>query len=210
MRDPLRVSSLDGTLVRLVQLSPAHVDDLAAAGAEDRSSYGFTTVPNGVAETPSYVAALVDEHARGEAVPFAQVSVATGRAVGCTRFMTVRCRPGERSPYAVEIGGTWLAASAQRTGINAEAKLLLLRHAFEVWRVGRVDLKTDARNERSRAAIQGIGAVPEGVLRNWQPSLVPGEEHELRDSALFSIVDADWPAVEQHLEAILARHAARG
>jgi RimJ/RimL family protein N-acetyltransferase len=124
--------------------------------------------------------------------------------------MTVRCRPGERSPYAVEIGGTWLAASAQRTGINAEAKLLLLRHAFEVWRVGRVDLKTDARNERSRAAIQGIGAVPEGVLRNWQPSLVPGEEHELRDSALFSIVDADWPAVEQHLEAILARHAARG
>jgi RimJ/RimL family protein N-acetyltransferase len=205
MSDPLSIASLDGTLVRLEQLTMSHVDDLASAGAEDRSSYGFTAVPHGLEETRAYAAALIDERSHGASVPFAQVSAEAGKAVGCTRFMTLRCRPGEPTPYAVEIGGTWLAASAQRTGINAEAKLLLLRHAFDVWGVGRVDLKTDARNLRSRAAIEGIGAIFEGVLRHWQPSLVPGEEESLRDSALFSIVDDDWPAVRCGLEEHLAR-----
>jgi len=207
---PPSIPPLDGALVHLEQLAQSHVDDLAAASAEDRSSYGFTTVPHGVEETRSYVATLVSERGRGEVLPFAQVSTATGRAVGCTRFMTLRTRPGEASPYAVEIGGTWLAASAQRTGINAEAKLLLLRHAFEVWRVGRVDLKTDARNARSRAAIHGIGAVFEGVLRSWQPSLVPGEESRLRDTTIFSITEDDWPAVRESLRAVLARRDATG
>jgi RimJ/RimL family protein N-acetyltransferase len=108
-------------------------------------------------------------------------------------------------PYAVEIGGTWLAASAQGTGINVDAKLLLLTHAFEHWQVGRVDLKTDARNERSRNAIARIGATFEGVLRSWQPSLVAGEEGRLRDTAMFSIVAGEWPAVRARLDQRLAR-----
>jgi RimJ/RimL family protein N-acetyltransferase len=105
----------------------------------------------------------------------------------------------------VEIGGTFLAASAQRTGINTEAKLLLLEHAFDVLGVGRVDLKTDARNDRSRNAMLRIGATFEGVLRNWQPSLVPGEEGLLRDSALYSITDREWPEVREHLASLTAR-----
>ena len=110
--------------------------------------------------------------------------------------------------FAVEIGWTWLAASAQRTGINAEAKLLLLTHAFETLRVARVDLKTDARNQRSRQAIARLGARFEGVLRSWSPSHVPGEEGRLRDSAMFSVTAAEWPDVKAHLAARVARRAA--
>ena len=111
----------------------------------------------------------------------------------------MRSRSTADPPYAVEIGGTWLAASAQRTGINIEAKLLLLTHAFDTWSVGRVDFKTDARNERSRGAIAALGATFEGILRNWQPSHAPGEEGRLRDSAMYSITAVEWPAVRSHL-----------
>jgi RimJ/RimL family protein N-acetyltransferase len=111
---------------------------------------------------------------------------------GCTRFLELR-------PHAVEIGGTWLSASAQRTGINIEAKLLLLTYAFEERGVGRVELKTDARNDRSRAAIAAIGASFEGVLRNYQPSHATGEDGKLRDTAMYSIVDTEWPGVRARL-----------
>jgi RimJ/RimL family protein N-acetyltransferase len=120
-----------------------------------------------------------------------------------TRYMSIRRREGEEIPYAVEIGGTWLCASAQRTGINTEAKLILLAHAFEVWGVGRVDFKTDARNERSRRAIERLGATFEGVLRHWQPSLVSGEETQLRNSAMYSILDTEWPRVSADLRSRL-------
>jgi RimJ/RimL family protein N-acetyltransferase len=99
----------------------------------------------------------------------------------------------------VEIGWTWLAASAQGTGINTDAKLLLLRHAFETLGVARVDLKTDARNHRSRRAIEGLGATFEGVLRRWSPSWTPGEEGRLRDSAMYSFIDVEWPDREDRL-----------
>jgi RimJ/RimL family protein N-acetyltransferase len=98
-----------------------------------------------------------------------------------------------------------LAGPAQRTGINAEAKLLLFTHAFESWGVGRLDIKTDARNERSRQAILGVGARFEGVLRGWQPSQVTGEDDRLRDSAMYSIVAAEWPEVRRRLHARLAQ-----
>lgn len=107
---------------------------------------------------------------------------------------------------AVEVGFTWLAGSAQGTGINTEATYLLFRHAFEAWDVARVDLKTDARNARSRAAIESVGARYEGVLRNWSPSWAPGENGRLRDSAIFSITGDEWPAVRHQLEQRLARH----
>ena len=129
--------------------------------------------------------------------------MADERVVGCTRFLTIRRRSRDSAPFAVEIGGTWLSASAQRTGVNVEAKLLLLAHAFDAWGVGRVDFKTDARNAPSRAAIAALGATFEGVLRNWQPSHVPGEEALLRDSAMYAVTDADWPAVRARLEARL-------
>jgi RimJ/RimL family protein N-acetyltransferase len=122
--------------------------------------------------------------------------------------MTIRRLDESSSPYAVEIGGTWLAGSTQRTGINTNAKLLLLDYAFTTFGVGRVDLKTDARNERSRAAISRIGASFEGVLRHWQPSLVAGEEGQLRDTAIYSILDVEWPDVRAGLRAAMERYVA--
>jgi RimJ/RimL family protein N-acetyltransferase len=189
--------------VRLEPLAAAHAGALAAAAAEDRASYGFTYVPDGLEATAAYLEELLAARAQGEEVPFAQIRRADGRPVGVTRYLTIRRRPGERLPYAVEIGGTWLAASAQRTGINTEAKLLLLEHAFERLGVARVDLKTDARNVRSRTAILALGARFEAELAKWQPSQVRGEEAVLRDTALYAILDSDWPAVRDALAARL-------
>ena len=193
-----------GRLVRLEPLSEKHVDGLATAATEDRSTYGFTTVPDGPESAARYVRDLAEARDRGETIPFAQIAISARRIVGVTRYLAVRLRDDGRSPYAVEIGGTWLAASAQGSGINTEAKLLLLSYAFDAWSVERVDLKTDARNERSRAAIAALGASFEGVLRKWQPSHAAGEETMLRDSAIFSIIDSEWPAVRSALEARLA------
>jgi RimJ/RimL family protein N-acetyltransferase len=199
----LSVPELVGEVVRLEPLSRAHAQDLLVAASGDRSTYGFTVVPSTLDAMHSYVDALLSDFERGQVVPFAQVSVATGRAVGATRYLTIRYRPGQPTPFAVEIGGTWLSGSAQRTAINSEAKLLLLTYAFDEWGVARVDLKTDARNERSRAAMSRIGATFEGVLRQWQPSQVAGEEELLRDSAMFSVMDFEWPVVRESLESRL-------
>ena len=141
--------------------------------------------------------------------PFAQIRKSDSRAVGCTAFWDPRRWPGRSDLCAIEIGWTWLSASAQRTGINLESKLMLMRHAFEVLGVVRVDLKTDARNQRSRTAIEALGAQFEGVLRNWSPSHAPGEEGLLRDSAMFSVTDADWPDVEATLRRRLADRGCR-
>ena len=192
------VPCLSGALVRLEPLSRAHRADLAAAAAEDRASYAFTQVPP-PAEVDTYLAAHFERADQGRMVPFAQVRLADGRAVGCTSYFEPRYWPGRPDLCAVEIGWTWLAASAQRRGINTEAKLLLLEYAFEVLNVARVDFKTDARNDSSRRALAGIGATFEGVLRSWSPSRVLGEEGRLRDSAMFSIVAAEWPRARDHL-----------
>jgi RimJ/RimL family protein N-acetyltransferase len=199
-----QLEPLVGQLVRLDPLSEAHVDALVSAAEEDRSTYGYTTVPLGRTAMVEYMLGLLASRARDEAIPFAQVRLLDDQAVGVTRFLTFRARHDSFTPYAVEIGGTWLAASAQRTGINAEAKLLLLTHAFESWKVGRVDFKTDARNGPSRAAISALGATFEGVLRHWQPSHVAGEEGQLRDSAIYSILDSEWPTVRRRLVTRLA------
>jgi len=195
------VGRLEGRLVTLEPLGSQHASDLAAAAAEDRASYGYTFVPDGLDATLDYVR---DRVAEEDWIAFAQVRLDTGRAAGVTNYLALRFRPGAARPFAVEIGGTWLSASAQRTGINTEAKLLLLSHAFDTWHVGRVDLKTDARNTRSRAAIERLGARFEGVLRGWQPSLVAGEEAQLRDTAIYSILTAEWPAVRELLRGRLS------
>lgn len=202
----LDVPVLRGRLVRLEPLAPRHAPDLARAAEEDRSSYAFTVVPR-AADAGDYVAAQL---ARPGLTPFAQVRTADGTAVGCTSYCDPRTWPDQERLRAIEIGWTWLGASAQRTGINAEAKLLLFGYAFETLEVRRVDLKTDARNERSRRAIARTGARFEGVLRSWSPSRAPGEdgehgEHgELRDSAMFSVIAAEWPAVKAALTERLA------
>ena len=201
------VGELVGRLVRLEPLAETHVDGLASAADEDRSTFGYTTVPSGDEGTRRYLEVMLSRLASGESIPFAQVRVSDGRPMGVTTLHSFRCRDGEATPYGVEVGATWLAAAAQGTGINSEAKLLLLTHAFDVWRVGRVDFKTDARNARSRAAILAIGATFEGVLRNWQPSHVAGEEDRLRDSAMYSITDTEWPAVRSALHARVDRAA---
>ncbi|MER6813818.1 GNAT family protein [Spirillospora sp. NPDC000708] len=189
---PARVPVLDGTVVRLKPLSMRHVSELAEAAEENRSSYGFTPVPS-AAGMEAYVSDKLD---RPELMAFAQVRVADGRAVGHTALLHPQPWPGRDRLRAVEIGWTWLAASAQGTGINVEAKKLLFGYAFETLGVARVELKTDARNERSRRAIERLGAQFEGVLRSYSESWVAGEEGELRDTAVFSVIAAEWPSVE--------------
>jgi N-acetyltransferase len=195
---------LRGELVRLEPLTAGHAAGLARAAEEDRAAYGYTMVPRAAA-TAEYVQAQVT---RDGVTPFAQVRAADGAAVGCTSYSNPRAWPGRDELWGIEIGGTWLAASAQRTGINAEAKLLLLTYAFETLGVGRVDFRTDARNQRSRQAIERLGARFEGVLRNWGPSWVPGEEGRLRDSAVFSVTAAEWPQVGPALAGRIQRTGA--
>jgi RimJ/RimL family protein N-acetyltransferase len=199
----LSVPVLAGTRVRLEPLTDDHAAGLVAAADENRDTYAFTSVPHGQAAVDVYLREIAAGTAAGETLAFAQVRVADGAVVGVTRYLSFRFGNRRRYPYAVEIGGTWLAASAQRTGINVEAKLLLLEFAFDEWEVGRVDFKTDARNQRSRTAIEAIGARFEAVLRNWQPSHAQGEDGLLRDTAMFAIVAAEWPEVRSRLAARL-------
>jgi N-acetyltransferase len=200
-----RVPALAGSLVRLESLSISHADDLAAAAEEARDSYAFTLVPR-ADEVGAYLAEQFERAEQG-LIPFAQIRRADGRAVGCTAYWDPRYWPGSFALRAVEIGFTWLAASAQGSGINTEAKLLLMRHAFEHLQVARVDLKTDARNQRSRRALEALGATFEGVLRQWSLSWAPGEQGLLRDSAMYSVIAPEWPAVRERLAQRLARHS---
>ena len=196
---------LNGSLVRLEPLSERHADDLAVAAEEDRGSYGFTMVPR-ASETGDYLAAQFARTEQG-LMPFAQIRQADGRAVGCTAYWDPRYWPGSADLRAIEIGFTWLAASAQGAGINAEAKLLLMDYAFSVLRVARVDMKADARNLRSRQALEALGATFEGVLRSWSMSWAPGEEGQLRDSAMFSVIAPEWSTVKERLVARVQRRA---
>lgn len=192
MSDPLPPFVLEGSIVRLEPLSAEHVEGLVAAANEDRSTFGLTPVPDDVAAMRDYVDGLLDEQRRGSALPFAQRRLDTGEVVGSTRLFDMYWWRGREFPDEVEIGGTWLARSAQRTGLNRQAKLLLLTHVFDDWGVGRVQLCTDARNDRSRTAIAGIGARFEGILRNHR---LRADATILRDTAVYSITDQEWPDV---------------
>ena len=203
--------TLSGTHVRLEPLTRAHVASLlAAATSGPRDSYAFTTVPATAAEMTTYVEEALRLQDAGRALPYATVDPSSGRVVGSTRYLNVEfwswpdgsaLQRGEELPDVVEIGATWLAPAAQRTAINTEAKLLMLTHAFEVWRVHRVSLMTDSRNMRSRAAILRLGAAFDGVLRAARVAV----DGLIRDTAAFSILDSEWPAVKRGLEARLGR-----
>ena len=201
---PTRVH-LCGDVVRLEPMGLEHVDDLLAAAQEDRSSYGYTLVPAHPDTMRAYVEHALAEERRGVALPFVTRLASSGRVVGSTRFLDIECwtgpsgrlgGPEQDTPSVVEIGSTWLAPSAQRTAVNTEAKLLMLGHAFDVWGVERVTFKTDARNERSRAAIVRLGAQPEGIRRAHMLAADGG----IRDSAYYSLLRAEWPDVRIALQ----------
>jgi len=198
---------LEGKYVRLEPLELRHADGLAAAAAADPSLYRWSPVPQGGAETIRYIETALAWKDAGTAVPFATLRLADGVVIGSTRFWNLERwawppgHPsfGRESPDACEIGYTWLARSAIRTGANTEAKFLMLQHAFEQWQVLRVCFHTDSRNQRSRAALERIGGRSEGVLRAHRlaADFIP------RDSVRFSIVASEWPAVRQRLIQLL-------
>jgi len=200
----LLVPTLSGRHLALEPMTVHHVDELALAGSADRSTFGYTQVPDGRDETRDYVTWLLDDAANSRAWPFVQRRLIDDTVVGCTRFMNPAWPLGRDDPDEVEVGGTWLTPSAQRTPINTEAKLLLLTHAFETWHVQRVAICTDARNEQSRRAIERIGARFEGVLRRHRRSTRRGDGIRLRDTAAYAITVDDWPAVQAVLVERLA------
>jgi N-acetyltransferase len=206
---PLPLVTLTGRHVELVPLEREHVDRLLEAAFEDRTTFAFTPVPDSRAAMLEYVDVAQSEHDSGDALAFATIERASGRIIGSTRFYDIQrwdwphdhpLRRVDGTPDAVEIGYTWLAASAQRTPANTEAKLLMLAHAFDTWRVHRVQLKTDVRNVRSRRAIERIGARFEGELRSHLPAF---DGAGVRTTALYSIVAEEWPAARAALEARL-------
>lgn len=210
---PLFPLTLVGDQVRLEPLDLRHLDGLLDASAESRSSYGWTYVPADRSAMKAWIAEALADAEAGRAVPFATVDASGGRIIGATRFANLErwhwrgppVEPRPVGPDAVEIGWTWLAHGAQRTATNSEAKLLMLRHAFAVWRVYRVTLKTDARNQRSRSAIERIGGRLDGIMR----AHMPGADHTVRDTACYSLVRAEWPEVERRLAERLARAPSR-
>ncbi|HET7441154.1 MAG TPA: GNAT family protein [Terriglobales bacterium] len=195
--------ALQGAHVRLEPLSHNHVDALSAAAAADPPLYQWTPVPQGKEETANYVATAVAWKDEGTAVPFVIVRLSDNVVIGSTRYFNLErwawppSHPshGRTAPDACEIGYTWLTRSAIRTAANTESKLLMLTHAFEVWQVLRVCFHTDARNQRSRAALERIGGQFEGILRAHRMAA----DFTPRDSARYSIVKAEWPGVKKRL-----------
>ncbi|HEX8475170.1 MAG TPA: GNAT family protein [Pyrinomonadaceae bacterium] len=187
---------LEGREVRLEPLDWRHEAGLCEVGLDGELWRWTTTLIQTPEEMHAYIETALSEQASGMSLPFATVERSSGRVVGSTRYGNI-----DRSNRRVEIGWTWVAREWQRTPINTEAKYLLLRHAFETLGVIRVELKTDALNEKSRRAISRIGAKEEGTFRNH----IITQSGRIRDSVFFSIIDSEWPEVKAELEAKLAR-----
>jgi N-acetyltransferase len=193
---PPRPVTLEGTIVRLEPLGPQHAAGLREAMKDGRLwELWYTIVPE-----PDAVAAWIDtaisQQAEGKALAFAVVRRRDGAVVGSTRYMNVE--PVQRR---LEIGTTWYAKSAQRTGLNTQCKRLLLAHAFEALGCIAVEFRTHWFNQQSREAIARLGAKQDGVLRNHQ-RLPDGS---LRDTVVFSIIESEWPSVRRHLDFRLGR-----
>jgi RimJ/RimL family protein N-acetyltransferase len=188
--------TLAGPFVRLEPLTIDHVPALARVGL-DPSIWNWIPTPlPDIDAMRAYVKLALDEQRRGLALPFAIVDATTGEVIGSTRFANIDA-PNRR----LEIGWTWLAVSHQRSAANTNAKRLLLGHAFDALGAMRVELKTDALNEKSRNAILRIGATQEGIFRKH---LITASGR-VRDTVYFSILDTEWPDVRRRLDARLAR-----
>jgi len=184
------ITTLEGSIVTLEPLRAEHAEELWAA-AQAAEIWAWLAHLNLRERFDLWMRLTLEAAEAGKEGPFTTREAETGRAVGSSRFLNVR--PADR---VVEIGWTWLHPSAWRTGANVEAKLLMMRHAFEALDCVRVEFKTDARNERSRTALAALPARFEGVLRNHM--IVPDVGQ--RDSAYFSVIAPEWPAVEANLE----------
>lgn len=184
---------LEGRIVRLEPLRREHAPLLWDA-AKDSVAELFRWIPFSMRTLEDFevsVDKILQEQERGLSVPFATLERSSGRVIGSTRFMNMDL-PNRR----VEIGSTWIATPWQRTAVNTEAKYLMLRHAFEAWKCLRVELKTDALNQKSRNAILRLGAKEEGTLRQHMVTW----DGRQRDSVYFSILDTEWPEVKARLE----------
>jgi N-acetyltransferase len=188
--------TLEGEFVRLEALRVEHAELFWQVAKNDLDDI-FRWIPYSVTTREDFrrlVDKAFEEQMRGESIVFATVERASGRTIGSTRFMNI-----DRVNKRVEIGSTWIAPAWQRTAVNSEAKYLLLRHAFEQWKCIRVELKTDALNQKSRNAILRIGAKEEGTLRRHLVTWTG----RVRDTVYFSVLDSEWPEVKTRLEAKL-------
>lgn len=203
---PVAPVTLADDVVRLEPLTAAHAEAVWNAASGARDTYALTRVPGSLDDARAYVVTALADQEHGVSVPFATCDAKSGAVVGSTRFMTIErwkwpgphaaLSRGDAFADVVEIGSTWLSPAAQRTAINTHAKLLMLTHAFEVWEVRRVMLKTDARNARSRGGIERIGARFDGILR----AHMPGFDGQVRDTAYYSILASEWPSVKGALQ----------
>ncbi len=199
--------ALEGRHVHLLPMGPEHVDGLLAAATGDRTTFGYTPVPWDRSGMATYVDRALARRAAGEHYPFVTWSVESQRIVGSTRFYDLatwdwsNLFPGSEAlqrngrPDVAAIGYTWLDPSAQRSPVNTEAKLLMMTHAFEQWEVRVVRLQTDARNVRSRRAIERLGCALDGVIRAERPAADGG----VRDTAVYSMLDREWPPHRRRL-----------
>lgn len=189
--------TLQGKYVRLEPLSEAHVSGLAQIGV-GQDFWHFMLYGNMKTEADmrNWVNDMLAREKKGTDLPFAVIHLESEKVAGATRYLNIL--PKDRG---LEIGGTWYGTEFQRTAVNTECKYLLLRHAFEMLKAIRVQIKTDARNERSQRAIERIGAKWEGTLRNHM--ILP--DGYIRHSVFYSIIDSEWPDVKQNLQSILSK-----
>jgi N-acetyltransferase len=183
--------TLEGDLVRLEPMRVDHLPALVKAGLVDPIWRWTANIVKDSGDIERYVRSALADQAQGVALPFVTIAKASSTIVGSTRFGNI-----DLHNRKAEIGWTWLNPAWQRTGINTEAKLLMLTHAFQVWKCIRVELKTDLNNKQSQRAMRGIGARKEGVLRNHMIT----ESGRYRDSVYFSIIESEWPGVKDALE----------
>lgn len=200
----IELVTLEGQHVRLEPLSREHVEALTEASAANPSLYTWSLVPVGHEAVEKYVDTALKLRDAGTVMPFATVRRSDGKVIGSTRFFELErwtwpegsAHHGQHVFDTGEIGYTWLTASAIRTAANTEAKLLMLTHAFETWKMCSVHFCTDERNERSANAIQRIGAKLEGTLRAHRMAA----DFTPRNTLRFSIVASEWPEVKRKLQ----------
>ncbi len=190
--------TLQGKYVRLEPMGEQHIRGLSEIGA-GQDFWGFMLYGDMKTEADMrhWVLDILDREKKGGDLPFAVVHLASGKIAGATRYLNIM--PKDRG---LEVGGTWYGKEFQRTAVNTECKYLLLTHAFEVLKAIRVQIKTDLLNVRSQAAIERIGAVKEGVLRNHM--ILP--DGRIRHSVFYSILDSEWTGVKKNLKAMLKKY----
>jgi len=187
---------LDGRHVRLEPLSKSHLAALTVEGTDAAIFQHYPVAYSSAAGMRAFFDDALQMREKGTGQPFVIIAKSEGKPVGSTRFGNIA-----REHRRAEIGWTWLAPRAQRTGINTEMKYLMLRHAFETLKLMRVEFKTDSLNEKSRRALLRIGAVEEGIFRNHMIT----SSGRIRHSVYYSIIDADWPKVKSHLEELMSK-----